>query len=734
MHIVSCGSPDNTDSSLLRRAFAVAASLVLAIGMALPPSLLTVQPAEAKQGSTLIVAIDPGHGGTDPGASGNGVTESVANWRIAAALVNELNTYSGVKAVLTRGENEYLPGLEDRVQRGVSQGADVVVSIHCNSVDASSASGAETFVPCDSSYLYNETRVVGYALGSCIQSKLVELGFKDRGVKVRTSSDARYPDGSVADYYGIIRYARQAGIPGLIVEHGFVTNASDAAKLGDATWCAKIGVADATAIAEYYGLSKIPTNGSAVSSADVGKVGEAVKTERTWQDDVAIMGAQQLSDSTDADTAKTEAVEKMAAWYSSKNKTYPADAYERYGAATIVDFCAILYEEALDEGIRPEVVFAQAMKETGWLQFGGQVKVGQCNFCGLGALDGATSGSADFSGYGEDGVRMGLRAQVQHLRAYADSSVTASSLKHALIDPRFDLVTPKGKAPTVQGLSGTWASDSGYGDGLVKLVNDLLGTSSSVTNVAISLADVSGIAANSTVAVYVNGEESVLTVGADGALGTVPLSGTGPQSVVVYSYSSADQATRYPTSMSTWLVSLDSDGNYVAKRYYGLENLMIYSGCAIRTTGQQGIRILTGMSSSVKSALAGGGIDGYTLVETGTLLGWTSKVGDSVTMESEGASRGKAYVAGSRNPVYGTANGIEYYTNVLTGNFTAEQCSSSLAMRPYVILKDAAGNQFVIYGGTVHRSVKGIAQQYLDAGLYVQGTSAYSYVYGLANK
>ena len=95
---------------------------------------------------------------------------------------------------------------------------------------------------------------------------------------------------------------------------------------------------------------------------------------------------------------------------------YPAADLKKGGASTLEEFATIYYEEANKEGIKAEVAWAQSMLETGWLKFGGQVKIGQFNFAGLGATDGGAQG-ADFSGYGKNGVRMGVRAQIQHLKA-----------------------------------------------------------------------------------------------------------------------------------------------------------------------------------------------------------------------------------------------------------------------------------------------------------------------------
>ena len=172
-------------------------------------------------------------------------------------------------------------------------------------------------------------------------------------------------------------------------------------------------------------------------------------------------------------------VEQMMKWYDEKSPIdFPVDAYRLGGVNSLKDFCQIYYEEAQSENIRVEVAFAQAMHETGWLQFKGQVKIGQFNFAGLGAIDGGASG-ADFSKYREEGVRMGIRAQIQHLKAYASDTVTENTLANPCVDERFKYVT-KGCAEYVewlgqkenpQGLG--WATMKGYGNKIRAQIENL---------------------------------------------------------------------------------------------------------------------------------------------------------------------------------------------------------------------------------------------------------------------
>ncbi len=213
-----------------------------------------------KDGS-LVVVLDPGHGGSDGGASANGVVEKMANLKIAQYCKAQLETYDGVIVYMTRNSDIYVD-LEDRTAFAASVGADVFVSLHNNSA-GSAATGTEVYYP-NASYNGSVSNI-GAGLSQEILNALTELGLADRGIRTRdyspwggASHTEVYPDGSVADYYSVIRTAKLHGIPGIIVEHAFLTNPSDAANYltSDASLKA-LGVADADAIAAYFDLGKI---------------------------------------------------------------------------------------------------------------------------------------------------------------------------------------------------------------------------------------------------------------------------------------------------------------------------------------------------------------------------------------------------------------------------------------------------------------------------------------------
>ena len=163
--------------------------------------------------------------------------------------------------------------------------------------------------------------------------------------------------------------------------------------------------------------------------------------------------------------------EDMVAQYEAQNVEYPSGILTEGGAPDIDTFCAIVIEEADAEGVRGEVVYEQAMLETGWLQFGGDASAGQFNFSGLGTTGGGVAGNSF------PDVRTGIRAQVQHLKAYASSE----ELVQACVDNRFQYVARE-SAPYVEWLGiqenpygGGWAAGRSYGYKLRSLLADLKG-------------------------------------------------------------------------------------------------------------------------------------------------------------------------------------------------------------------------------------------------------------------
>ena len=221
----------------------------------------------------LVICIDPGHGGNDSGTIiVNGAYEKNYNLKIAQYLKAELEQYKNVKVVMTR-TGDTNPSLQQRAQIAADAGATALVSIHLNATGwgtQSTVAGAEVYYP--SSYYNAATSTTGKNLAQNILNQLVGLGIQNRGIKVKyvynteTGQPAHhpaydYPDGSVGDYYGVIRYSKLVGVSGIIVEHCMADNWNDFNKfLSSDAKLKQLGVADATGIAKAFGLSKISRN------------------------------------------------------------------------------------------------------------------------------------------------------------------------------------------------------------------------------------------------------------------------------------------------------------------------------------------------------------------------------------------------------------------------------------------------------------------------------------------
>ena len=242
---------------------------------------------EAKN-SSLVVVIDPGHDNRHSGCSYHGVNEQDLTLKIARYCKEELEKYYGVEVYLTRETEECAWGnvttadcLNNRANFAEEKGADVFVSIHLNADDGSGkAYGAEVYYP-NPNYRPDISEE-GAGLAEAILEKLGNLGITKRGIQYQyvSDNDPKYnlPDGSRGDKYAVIRECKKKGIPGLIVEHAFLSNAGDYNNfLSSDENLKKLGVADATGIAEYYGLQGELAYKWTVLGASSTKIGESAQ-------------------------------------------------------------------------------------------------------------------------------------------------------------------------------------------------------------------------------------------------------------------------------------------------------------------------------------------------------------------------------------------------------------------------------------------------------------------------
>ena len=123
---------------------------------------------------------------------------------------------------------------------------------------------------------------------------------------------------------------------------------------------------------------------------------------------------------------------------------------------SVEELVDLYWEEAGQENIRPDLALSQALVETGFFRYGGDVHHKQNNFCGLGTTGGGVKG-ANF-----DTPRVGVRAHVQHLLAYTQKRRPSTKI----VDPRYEMAhrlrMERGMVDTWYGLNGTWAMGSLY--------------------------------------------------------------------------------------------------------------------------------------------------------------------------------------------------------------------------------------------------------------------------------
>lgn len=229
-------------------------------GVASQPAVMSVDEFSRHATGGMTICLDPGHGGSDSGATAFGAKESDLTLKIAQYCKEELSKYD-VNVVMTRTTDTRLSeeaamDLKNRVEVAKKAGASYFISIHINSAANSAAKGAEVYYPNTSGNKNLSSN--GQALAKAIQSQLAALGLYDRGIKIRNYTDgttSSNPNSSDQDYYGVIRYAKQANITGLIVEHCFISNKEEFDKyLGSDAKLQQLGIADARGIVSVLGL------------------------------------------------------------------------------------------------------------------------------------------------------------------------------------------------------------------------------------------------------------------------------------------------------------------------------------------------------------------------------------------------------------------------------------------------------------------------------------------------
>jgi N-acetylmuramoyl-L-alanine amidase len=179
------------------------------------------------------IFIDPGHGGNDPGAVGNGLKEKDLTLKIAKKIKPKLTNYENVQVKLSRENDTYLT-LSERAKMANDWGADIFISIHIN------AGGGIGF----ESYIYNgsvSSSTIAYQ--NIIHEEIVKAtGWNDRGKK--------------RENYAVLRETK---MPAILTENGFIDNTTDANKLKNDSFLDKIAQGHVNGIVKLFNLKKNST-------------------------------------------------------------------------------------------------------------------------------------------------------------------------------------------------------------------------------------------------------------------------------------------------------------------------------------------------------------------------------------------------------------------------------------------------------------------------------------------
>jgi N-acetylmuramoyl-L-alanine amidase len=359
----------------------------------------------------MLICIDPGHGGNDPGAvSVEGHLEKDNNLAIAKIIKDQESNLQNVNFIYTRLEDKRLGNntgsdLGARVKIANDSGADLFISIHQNADPNNKGRGVETYYFADQNFTSTEGKKLAQSLQ---QAVLKATGLTDRGIKP-----------------GSFYVLRNTFMPAVLVEAGFIGGDPNEAKyvsLPDTV--EKIAKAILKGIADYLEIDYQE------SEQEPGVEGTVITGEPVV------------------------------------NKTQ-AEKFIREKAPDWVFLVDIYYSLGAVYGIRADIALAQACKETNYFKFTGIVKPEFNNYCGLKTEKAQGDTPSDHARFPDPAT--GVEAHIQHLYCYATQNPLPED--RTLVDPRFNIVAEivgRGTATTVEELSGKWAPSSDYGKSIVR--------------------------------------------------------------------------------------------------------------------------------------------------------------------------------------------------------------------------------------------------------------------------
>lgn len=370
------------------------------------------------------ILLDPGHGGKDSGAVGHGYLEKDINLE-SALLIGRRLTELGAEVDYTRTTDV---DAGEVYQRGrMAKGYDYFLSIHCNAFSPT-ATGAELWCSASKRDAGVETRIREHFQKRFLWRKIASKDFATgREYRREVGQNGVFQEVyNFTDWYGVLRGCGSVGVPGGLLEMFFISNLSD--------------------------LETFLAHKEELLEGIVRSICESYKLVYTPPGNAA-------PDSLTPITGKAQATAaQLWAYLRARNPAAP-------------NYVQIYLEEGASENIRGDIAFAQSVVETGHWKFGGDVSADQNNFAGIGATGNGAPGNSFPT------PREGIRAQIQHLKAYANTAPLSGNC----VDPRFAYVQ-RGCAPYVEWLgipdnpSGKgWAGGKDYGKMILGVLGEVLG-------------------------------------------------------------------------------------------------------------------------------------------------------------------------------------------------------------------------------------------------------------------
>lgn len=422
------------------------------------------------------IFISAGHGAGDPGANAGGTTEAQQMILLRDQIVPELRS-RGFE-VLSVPDDQNLPQtiawINARARRG-----DVALEIHADAFSNPGTRGAAVFYIANNDERKSNAELLHLALLRRVSQLL------PRGAKPDTATGI-----------GRLAFCRDVVIPSLLMEVGFLTNPADRFLLLNRRRELALGIADGLASwsrggpdpgtdptyelinininSQLYGEKGILINSNAYIPIDlVDRLGIDLTNNTTvrrvpYQGVVYVKAIElrsfNISTSWD-NTSRTVLLRSILQVcpgqfdrIMGRGNTSEVQlimflkANNENALAQFPDLPKLYRGEATTEGVNYDIAFSQMCVETGFLRFSGNITPSQNNFAGLGTV-GEGESAASFPS-----ARIGVRAHIQHLKAYA----SLEPLVQESVDPRFRFVT-RGIAPLIDQLSGRWSADMEYG-------------------------------------------------------------------------------------------------------------------------------------------------------------------------------------------------------------------------------------------------------------------------------